>query len=249
MRWTRLVVCALLSACAGSPKGGTAQVSVAAHDGPMSLAGPRCQGGACTCRRVDDQGRSMEAADTEEGPIAPGQKRFEIRTGRGLNPLEITIAGRGTLRKGTDSPAPACAYIDLPPGRHTLRIHATASNPDAGQEPSLFVSEYSATLKSWYDTFRFRCGGDGVCSHGHMLQWMEQVKAQPRGLFDPCGSVRIEGVKWDGQRSVGTTLGEVDVELALVVYKFPPRFPHGNKTCKGPALAAEPINEQPTAAP
>ncbi len=234
MVWTRICALALLVAgCGGSPSKGPA---AAANPTSLQVAGARCQGSSCACRRVDDTNRTMEAPDADEGAIAAGQKRFEIRAGRGTNPLELTIAGRGTLAKSTESPQPSCAYIDLPPGKHVVHMRATASNPDAGQEPAFFISEYSPDKKSWYDTFLFRCGGgDGVCTQGHMQQWIDKVRAQPRGIFDPCGSVRVQGIKWSGQRSVGTTLSEVEVDLTLEIYKFAPRFVHGAPTCKGPS--------------
>jgi hypothetical protein len=234
MYWTGLACAALLVAgCGNGAKGGG---TTAPTPTSLQVAGARCQGGRCACRRVDDTNRTMEAPDADEGAIAEGQKRFEIRTGRGLNPLSLTIAGRGTLTKSTESPEPSCAYIDLPPGKHTVHLKATASNPDAGQEPAFFISEYSANKKSWYDTFALRCGGgDGVCTQGHMQQWIDKVQAQPRGIFDPCGSVRVQGIKWSGQRSVGTILSDVEVDLTLEVYKFAPRFVHGAPTCKGPS--------------
>ncbi len=205
----------------------------------LATAGARCSNGGCTCRRVDDYGRSQEGA-ADEGAPAAGSKRFEIRTGRGLDPVSITVEELGTLQKSTLSPQPACGYIDLAPGKHKVRLHATATNPEAGMEPAIFISEYAEGMQSWYDTFAMRCGGDanGVCSEGHMRQWQDAAQATPRGLFDPCGSTRIEGIHWDGQRAPNTVgnaqLAGLDVELTLEVYKFAPRFPHGAPTCKGP---------------
>jgi hypothetical protein len=176
----------------------------------------------------------------DEGAPAPGTKRFEIRTGRGADPVSITIEGKGTLTKSTTGPEAQCGYVDLPPGKHRVVIHATAANPELGQEPAVFIREYSPELQSWYDTFQWRCGGgEDMCSIGHMEKFLDEVRAVPRGIFDPCGSVRIEGVKWDAGRAAGAArLADFTVELTLNVYKFPPRFPHGAPTCKGPS--AEP---------
>jgi hypothetical protein len=188
---------------------------------------------------VDQYGRSIESegAPADEGAPAPGTKRFELRTGRGLDEAAITIEGKGTLRKEAGASAePSCAYIDLPPGRHVVHLRARAQNPEAGMEPALFLREYGSGTQSWYDTFQMRCGGDGrPCELGHMEAFVAEVQKTPRGLFDPCGSTRVEGVRWNALRTVGALLGEVTIDLTLDVYKFAPRFRHGSPTCKGPA--------------
>jgi hypothetical protein len=159
-------------------------------------------------------------------------KRFELRTGRGLDVIEITVEGRGTLAKQTELVDASCGYLDLPPGRHRLHLRAVARSTDEGMEPALFVSEYGSSTRSWYRTFQFRCGGEGPCSQGFMRQWLEEVRAVPRGLFDACGTTKVESVRWSGQRSVGTTLGELEVDLVLHVYEGAPRFPRGSMRCK-----------------
>jgi hypothetical protein len=237
---TRIAALALLlSACAGQKEGQKPSKPEAA--GPMAVAGARCSGGVCACRRVDERGEMAEA-DRDEGPIAEGHKRFELRTGRGLDEVRITVEGKGTLVKTGASPEPACAYVDLPPGRHKVTVRAVATNPEAGQEPSFFIAEHSPEQRSWYDTFRFRCGGgDMVCSQGHMDEWLDAMRAHQkasRGIYDPCGSTRVALPRWTAERAVGPKLADLEVELTLEVYKFQPRFPHGAKTCKGPSPAA-----------
>lgn len=234
MTWTRLLVIALACGCAGSSTG----IKPVADKTPIRTAGARCNGSTCACRPVDNFGQSTEV-NYDEGAPAAGAKRFEIRTGRGYDPATISVEGLGAFEKNTASPEPSCAYFDLPSGKHRVVIHAKATNADAGQEPAIFIREYSADKKSWYDTFQFRCGGDDVCSLGHMEQFLDEAQKKPRGIWDPCGSVRVEGVKWDGGRGPGAKLSELTVELILEVYKFPPRFPHGAKTCKG-------LSPQPT---
>ena len=111
-----------------------------------------------------------------------------------------------------------------------------AQNPDAGMVPSFFINEYSPDLQSWYDTFQFRCGGgDLPCMLGHMQEWLKKAHAVARGIFDPCGSTRVEGLRWEAGRSSGAKLGDVTVDLVLHVYKFQPRFRHGAPRCKGPS--------------
>ena len=235
MRWTLLVAIGLV-ACAHS--GGSTGESNVAEGGALKTAGARCQGGACSCRAVDQFGRGTEGTAVDEGAPAPGTKRFELRTGRGYDVESITVEGMGTLHKDTTKPEATCGYLDLAPGKHRVLVRAKAKSEDAGMEPSLFIREYSNDKHSWYDTFQMRCGGEGgPCELGHMEEFQRNVQAVPRGIFDPCGSTRVEGVKWNGQRvgNGGTRLAELEVELTLEVYKFPPRFPHGAPTCKGPS--------------
>lgn len=235
---TRIAALALsLTACAGQKD---AQRPPKAEDArPMALAGARCTDGVCACRRVDERGETAEE-DRDEGPIAEGHKRFELRTGRGLDEVRITVEGRGTLVKaGGASPEPVCAYVDLPPGKHRVTVRAVATDLEAGQEPSFFIAEHSPEQRSWYDTFRFRCGGGGsVCTQGHMDEWLDAMRAHlkaARGIYDPCGSTRVTLPRWTAERAVGPKLADLEVALTLEVYKFQPRFPHGAKTCKGPS--------------
>jgi hypothetical protein len=233
MRLFAVMVC--LSACA------TTSTSKSLRDDeikPLQMAGARCEGGACKCREIDAGGAS---APFDEGAVAAGTKRFELRTGRGLDPMKVTIEGRGSLDKSTADANPSCAYVELPPGKHRVHIHATAVSPDAGQTPALFIREFGEKFQTWYDTFSFKCGGPDVCGLGDMQAWIDEVQKAPRGIHDLCGSVRVEGVRWEAERQVGVKLAELDVDLVLEVYKFKPRFPHGNHDCRGidPQMKAE----------
>src|SRR5207249_1275752 len=80
----------------------------------LAVAGPRCDGPTCRCREPNIAGG--------EGAIAPGQKRFELRTSRGVDPMTVTVEGRGTFVRPVGAREVGCAYIDLPPGRHPVRI-------------------------------------------------------------------------------------------------------------------------------
>lgn len=224
----RLACVLLMAACApSSPSARPSGKSIA-------VAGTRCSGGKCTCRRLDDLGEPMDAANFDEGAPPDGYKRFEIRTGRGENPISIAVDPVGELKKAADSPEPACAYVDLAPGKHTVRVHAEAVNPELGQEPAFFLYEHSPEQHSWYHTFAFRCGGgNDMCQLGHMEQWLGEAQKADRGIWDKCGSTRVILPRWEAERQVGTKLASLDVEVTLDVYKFKPRFPHGAKTCKG----------------
>jgi hypothetical protein len=224
----RVALALLLAACApSSPSARPSGKSIA-------LAGTRCTSGRCTCRRLDDRGEAMDAGDFDEGAPPEGYKRFEIRTGRGLDAIRVSVDPVGEIVKPADAAEPACAYFDLAPGKHTVRMHAEASNPEVGQEPAFFLYERSDEQRSWYHTFGFRCGGgDEVCSLGHMEQWLGETQKVDRGIHDKCGSSRVITPRWEAERQIGTKLVSLDVEVVLEVYKFKPRFPHGAKTCKG----------------
>src|SRR6185295_15015954 len=51
----------------------------------MVMAGPRCAAGGCRCRSDDPP----DVPDRREQGVAAGQKRFELRTGRGVDPLSV----------------------------------------------------------------------------------------------------------------------------------------------------------------
>jgi hypothetical protein len=222
----------LVCSCASSPQTRIAETSAAS----MTVAGSRCTGGACTCRS------DVEGGPADEGAIAPGHKRFEVRTGHGVDPLRVTVEGRGTLVKSTEVGHGECAYIDLPPGRHAVRLHAQARNPDAGMAPAFGISEYGADTHSWYDTFRFECGQNEPCTKDDLREFISSVGQHRRGILDPCGSVKIEHVRWSSDRSPGARLEDLDLELVLNVYPFAPRWPHGAGQCKG--VSTIPTDEQ-----
>ena len=50
-----------------------------------------------------------------EWVVAAGQKRFELRTGRGFDKTTVTIETRGTLVKDTSLPEASCATRPRPP--------------------------------------------------------------------------------------------------------------------------------------
>jgi hypothetical protein len=196
----------------------------------MVMSGDRCHGDTCTCRTVDDYNRG---GLSEEKDVPEGQKRFEIRTGRGLDTVEVTVASKGTLKKSRELPEAACGYVDLPPGKHHVHLHAKAASETDGMVPALFLNEWSSRTHDWYDSFVFKCGGNGACTKDHLALWAETDGKKPRGIFDPCGASRIENVRWDGSYASDVKVLEMDLEFDLDVYKFTPRFPHGAKTCKG----------------
>jgi len=207
------------------------------HDERPSLSrlltvGPRCQDGPCRCREVDANGATVGAAN--EGASAEGQKRFELRTGRGADDVQITVQARGLLHKSGDTVEATCGYIDLPPGEH--RVHLRVKAP-AGQvaAPRMFIYEYGAQTNAWYGSFALSCGGNTTCTREELADRMAELQ-RPHGIFDPCGSVKVSGLRYDAQRDAEDRVTELDLDLTLKVYPFSPRFPPGGK-CKG--LSAE----------
>jgi hypothetical protein len=221
-----------VAGCASAPRSDSPHAA-AAVSGPLQTAGARCSGPSCRCRPVDDHDRGTEGNSADEGAGAPGTKRFELRTGRGFDKLSVTVGDRGTLSKDVTQVEPTCGYIDLPPGRHTVRLRIEAQDRVQGIHPRLLIAEYGKESHDWYSTFAFACGGVGPCIKDDMGIWLDQVRKVERGLFDKCGSTRIENVRWSVEHSPEQTLEDLTLELTLHVYKFDPRFAHGTATCRG----------------
>jgi hypothetical protein len=225
----------LAAGCAsgGHGKSELASVPPPSSSGPLVTAGPRCSGATCSCRSIDDYGRPTGDASRNEGTVAAGMKRFEFRTGRGFDPASVTIDGRGTLTKDASQAEPTCGYVELPPGRHAVRLRIEAKDVAQGIHPRLLVNEYGTGTRDWYGTFSFACGETGPCIKEDVKQWIDKVRTVDRGIFDKCGSTRIEGVRWSVEHSPEQTLEDLTLDFVLHVYKFEPRFAHGTPTCKG----------------
>lgn len=213
-------------------------------DGPLQAAGARCQGGVCKCRPVDDFGRGTEGNTAVEGDVAPGKKRFEFRTGRGFENVRVTIDNQGTLVKDTTQVEPTCGYVDLPPGRHAIKLRVVATDKSQGIHPRLLIGEYGTKVADWYDIFAFACGATGPCIKDDMKLWLDQASAVPRGLFDKCSSTRVEGLRWSVEHSPEQTLEDLTLELVLHVYKFEPRFKHGTPSCKGLSVTGKAAEDE-----
>ena len=225
-----LAVAAAVGGCAHTRPAAEDPLAPRASPAPLITAGARCRDGRCTCRGATPDGGG--GGILEEGVIAVGQKRFELRLGRGIDPLSVTVDGRGTLARFFDEDAPVCGYLDLPPGRHHVHITAHAADTLRGMAPEVTIAELGAKTVDWYDTFQLRCGGSEPCTRAAMEDFMKEVRATPRGLRDPCGSTRFEAVSFTSHRS-GVYLGDLEVDLVLHVYRFAPRFRHGAATCRG----------------
>ena len=165
----------------------------------------------------------------------PGMKRFEFRTGRGFELESVTIDGKGTLTKDT---------VD---GRAELRLRRAAARTPrgapahrgqgqgAGHPPAPARHRVrQAGRTTGTRPSPFACGGgNGPCIKEDMKQWFDKARAVERGIFDKCGSTRVEGIRWSVEHSPEQTLEDLTLDFVLHIYKFEPRFVHGTPTCKG----------------
>ncbi|MBL9042149.1 MAG: hypothetical protein JNM83_11135 [Myxococcales bacterium] len=247
-RYGHLALCGLLSVvgCAGPSAeksgGGSGKLppqvldtsDVAEMIAALPGSSPRCQGGLCQCREIDASGRGNAETDAESAPPAPGFKRFELRTGRGDDTMRITIEGVGTFVKSGANPEARCIYVDLPAGAHRVRYHITAANPTQGAEPRLRISEYGEKFKRWYRTFGFRCtDGSQPCTKDLARDEFDRLAKQTDGKFDPCGSTKVQGLRFSTDREADAAVGDFNLQLVLNTYKFTPRFAPDTPNCKG----------------
>lgn len=250
-------VCGLLASCGGPTserKGaGTGKLppqvldksDVSESIAPFPGVGARCKGQGmemCSCREVDMYGRGVSPdGDVETSPPPEGHKRYELRTGRGDDTMRITIEGVGTFVKSGPTPDARCIYVDLPAGAFRVRYHVTAVNPSQGAEPRLRISEYSPRWKRWYRTFAFRCtDGSQPCSKNLAADMFEVLLKQSDGKFDPCGSTKVQGLRFWTDREPESAVGDFNLQLVLNIYKFAPRFPPDTTRCKGAGYDVKP---------
>lgn len=216
--------------------------------GPLVGVGARCTGGLCACRDVDAAGRGTSSeTDEETAPIPAGHKRFELRTGRGDDTMRISIEGVGTFVKSGPQPEAKCIYVDLPTGAFRVRYHVTAANPSQGAEPRLRISEYSPKFKRWYRTFAFRCtDGSEACTKDLARDMFQVLTKTTDGKFDPCGSTKVQGLRFWTDKEPDVALGDFNLQLVLNIYGFAPRFAPDTQRCTGASYtkaAAKPEDE------
>lgn len=214
---------------------------------PLPGVGARCQGGMCTCREVDAAGRGQPETDEETSPVPAGHKRYELRTGRGDDTMRITVEGVGIFVKSGFQPEAKCIYVDLPNGAFRVRYHVTAANPSQGAEPRLRISEYSPKFKRWYRTFAFRCtDGSEACTKDLARDMFQVLTKTTDGKFDPCGSTKVQGLRFWTDKEPDVALGDFNLQLVLNIYGFAPRFAPDTQRCTGASYtkaAAKPEDE------
>lgn len=182
--------------------------------------GPLCQGNVCRCRQNDG----------EAGLAPAGKKRFEIRLGPTDDPLWATVNGvELAKRRGARQ---ACFYMDLRPGEHAVRLRGAAGGPE-GLRAAFSIAEQGGAedVTWWYRTFDFQCGTTGLCDMTELDAWKREVAALG-GKHDPCGSTKVQGMRWEtGRMPDRLHPEELTLHLTLNVYKFTPENPPGSADC------------------
>ena len=204
--------------CAHDSDVETAQhVDFAAPAQATALAGARCQGGQCRCRRPGE--------DAETAPPAPDHKRFEIRMSVDTGEIVLTSPTLGRLtHRGKEE---ECFYVDLPAGsKHEFLIESREAKKGEGMTPSVRIAEYGPKGHWWYDVLAVGCGtSDHPCDRASAKDWEESWLTQrKRGRLDACGSTVVSALKWDtsgGQPMMdGGALRDFRVQFVLVVKDF-----------------------------
>src|SRR5207253_647853 len=123
--------------------------------------------------------------------------------------VRITVEGRGTLHKPSETIESTCGYVDLPPGEHRVHVRVKAGPGEGGASPRLLVYEYGEKTGSWYATFGLACNDAGPCTRADLQERIAAL-APAHGLFDKCGSVRVTNVKWDADKAPDERLTALD---------------------------------------
>jgi hypothetical protein len=222
------------SGCASTPRGSESagQVEATRHVDfaapSATLAGARCQAGACHCRAPGD--------DAEAVPPAEGYKRFEIRmlVAGGQVMLDSPTLGRFAH----DGVQEKCFYVDVPAGSsHEAIVEAREADRGRGMAPQVRIAEYGPKGPFWYDVLAVACGtGDTRCTRDGMAAWGQRWLAhRKRGRLDPCGSAVVSGLKWDTSGAQadrdGGALRDVRVQFVLQVKRFATQFAPGSTEC------------------
>lgn len=222
----------LVVACGGGSQEGQGPPAAAASSPPVVnldkdppprteavLVGPLCEGSACRCREGDD----------DAGQPPAGHKRFEVRLGVADDPMWVVVDGM-ILYKSRDRPE-SCFYVDLVPGKHAIGLRAVGDAE--GMSAALAVGEQGGAEDAtwWYRTFDFQCGTPEPCDVGTLEAWKREA-AVMEGKHDPCGSTKVEQIRWETSRSPDRDRpDELILRFTLDVYKFTPANPPGSEEC------------------
>ena len=184
------------------------------------LAGPLCQSDSCRCRE----------GDGDAGSPAAGLKRFEVRLGPSDDPLWTVIDGMVMFK--ADQRQEACFYVDLKAGAHAVSFRGKGKQ---GLTAAVAIAEQGGAEDAtwWYHTFDFQCGAPGPCDVEAIERWKQEVTAL-RGKHDPCGSTKVQGIRWETGRMPDRDRGRPDdikLQLTLEVYRFTPENPPGSDEC------------------
>ena len=233
----RFIIPVVLAGACGGPagQGGSPAPAGSGPQGQLEprteavLAGPLCQSDSCRCRE----------GDADAGSPAAGLKRFEVRLGPSDDPLWTVVDGMVMFK--SDQRQEACFYVDLKPGTHEVRFRDRGKQ---GLNAAVAIAEQGGAEDAtwWYHTFDFQCGAGqpGACDVESIERWKQQVTAL-RGKHDPCGSTKVQTIRWEtGRMPDRTRPDEIDLHLTLNLYKFTPENPPGSDECdKRPASGQE----------
>ncbi|MEM9489928.1 MAG: hypothetical protein AAGC55_12340 [Myxococcota bacterium] len=207
----------LLGACSGASGEGRDFSPIPEPITTATLSGPRCQDGACTCRTLD-----LSAGLPDE----PDRKRFEFIVGPADNELWVMV-GDMVLYKSYER-AKDCFYIDLPPGKHPVKLRAKGSQGFAARLTVLEMGKLGE-----YDTLEFICGGPGLCEVQTLKNWQASLATYKRNAHDPCGSTKIRDLRWNSGPAPNRVHPlELELDFVLDVYRFEPKRPSGHPACK-----------------
>jgi hypothetical protein len=197
----------------------------------LPLAGARCQGGECRCRRLGD--------NAETQPPAPNHKRFEIRVSVGAGEIDVASPTLGHFRHvGKDGTEEQCVYLDLPAGsEHQFTIESREANKGEGMTPSVHIAEWGPKGPYWYDVISVRCGlGDRRCNREFAEAWRDEwLTHRKRGRWDACGSTVVSALRWDTSGGLhardGGLLRDFRVQFLLQVKAFATELPPNSPQC------------------
>jgi hypothetical protein len=224
LRFALLVaLVAVLAPSCGGGSGSGQQVTLpdlAPRMTTATLAGPLCKGTACRC--------ADQPADAGT-PASSAHKRYEVKLGPSDSELWATV-GDMQLYKSVER-ATDCFYVDLPaPGDTPVTLRATG---DAGFGARISIRELNSASPAWYDTFDFACGAPGACRVDQLRDFRASLDKYSRGIHDPCGSTKIQGLTWKtGRMPDGQVPADLYLELTLKIYNFAPEHPPGHPDCK-----------------
>ena len=160
-------------------------------------------------------------------------KRFEIRLGPTPGELWLTIGSGAAALELYKSPQRAneCFYVDLAPGDHALTLRGHGAD---GFGVGLHIAELAkiGDAASAYQTFDLECGGADPCTLDALAAFKRSLARYPRGIHDPCGSVRVKNVGWEtGKAPDMVTPQDLELRAVLDVYEFAPEHAHGDAAC------------------
>jgi hypothetical protein len=230
LAFAALLVAAVASCAATSPAAASGANGPPAQPGTttVTMAGGRCAGGICKCRK----GHGDKA---ENPPPDEDHKRFEIRVGAegGAASLDSPTLGKFTGGGANES----CFYIDVLPGTsHAVTFTAREGQRGAGISPMLRIAEYGPKGPFWYDVVEVHCAGAGErCTRDAADAWGVDAKKRKRGRIDPCGSSVITHLEWEtsggaADRDSGF-FRDFTVGFNMEVKKFPTQFAPGSTEC------------------